>query len=436
MEQERDYQTVYFKDLLFSVAYHWKAVVILMLVGALIMGGLHFVAVLTSPDSLKPSISGEELTQREQVSQALADTNVRIETQQAYLATSPLMSIDPNQFYQATLTLYIHTDYKIYPNTVYQDPDSMPSILAAYQQILTDGDVINNIAEQTGLPGQYLDELIICTPVTSHPGILNITINAADEETAQLLLDLLTQVMEDSSSNIEDLTAEHTISIQSHTPILCADTNIADMQEAAYQRLTSLQDQKIAWQKQQTSLSFSGAEANLLLLIAIGAVIGIVLAIVIICISHIASSRVYSARTLKNRTGLRILGCAPSSENINFIDRRLRKLEGRSPSQELLSVAAAAIVNYCGDQERLLLVGQCSQPAGEQLLQLLKDSGIQASVCGSPLNDAEAMKALPDCTAAVLIEQCAVSRYGQIEQTMEIIRDHEKRLLGCVLLDG
>jgi len=437
MEQERDYQAVYIKDLLFSILYRWKVVVIAMIIGALIMYGLNVLDTVTAGSRPAKKIAGEEQTQREQIQQVLEDTDIRIETQRIYLSTSPLMSIDPNNFYQANLTLYIQTEYKINPGLTYQDPDYVPAILAAYQQILTDGDVLAKLAEETGLPGQYLHELITVNAITSHPGILSITINAADEETASKLLEMLKNEMVAAEPSIESLTdKEHTLLAQDHAPILCADTNIADLQKAAFQRLTTLQDQKIEWQKQQTSLSLSGSEANIVLVIAIGAVAAIVIAIVAICVFHIATGKVYSARTLKNQTGLRILGCIPGSRKADPIVRWFRKLEGRCTNPNQISVVTAMIANFCNDQEHVLIISHGNQQIQEQLVQQLKDSGIQATFCNSPLDDAAAVRAIPDCSAVVLLEQCNVSRYSQVEQTVEIIRDHNKALLGCVVLDG
>lgn len=434
MEQEREYQTVYIKDLFFAILYRWKVIIVAMLVGALAMYGFN---ALTADNLPAKKITGEEQTQREQIKQVLEDTDIRIETQRIYLSTSPLMSIDPNNFYQANLTLYIQTEYKIQPGLTYQDPDYVPAILAAYQQILSDGDVLAKLAEETNLPAQYLHELITVNAITSHPGILSITINAADEETASTLLQMLKIEMVAAEPSIESLTdKEHTLIAQDHAPILCADTNIADLQKAAFQRLTTLQDQKIEWQKQQTALSFSGSEANVVLLIAVGAIAAILIVVVLVCICHITTSKIYSARTLKNQTGLRILGCISSHRKKDPVVRWFRKLEGRCINPDQIQVVTAMIANFCNKQDQVLIMSQGNQQIQEQLVAQLNASGIQASLCGSPLSDAAAVRAIPDCDAVVMLEQCNVSRYSQVEQTAEIIRDHDKTLLGCVVLDG
>lgn len=437
MEQERDYQAIYIKDLLFSILYRWKIVVIAMIIGALLMYGLNVLDTLTASSRPAKKITGEEQTQREQVQQVLEDTDVRIETQRIYLSTSPLMSIDPNNFYQANLTLYIQTEYKINPGLTYQDPDYVPAILAAYQQILTDGEVLAKLAEETNLPGQYLHELITVTSITSHPGILSITINAADEETATQLLQMLKNEIVAAEPSIESLTdKEHTLIAQDHAPILRADTNIADMQKAAFQRLTTLQDQKIEWQKQQTSLNISGAEANPALVAAIGAAIGLVLAVVFICISHIANNKVYSVRTLKNRTGMKVLGCIKQPGKIGIFQRWLRKQEGRCSNDAHLSIIVAILQNYCGKNGRVMLTSSNSNLACEELLDALKAAQVPCTVHNCLLNDPAALRALPESDAVILLEQCNYSHHAQIDQTIQIINDEEIPLLGCVLIGG
>jgi len=251
-----------------------------------------------------------------------------------------------------------------------------------------------------------------------------------------MLLTLLTQIMEDNSDNIAKLTDKHTLSVQTHVPVLSADTNLADMQKAAFQRLTTLQDQKIEWQKLQTSLSLSGDEANPILLAAIGALAGALIVVVFICIRHVSSGYAYSVRTIKNRTGIKVLGCVKAPGKLGVMQRWLSKLEGRCVSEDHLQVMVALLQNYCEKNGKVMLTSSCCSIAAEELLQALEETKVPCVICDCLLDNPQALRTLPECDAVILLEQCGHSRISQIDHAMQIIGDEEIPLLGCVLIDG
>ena len=436
MEMERDTQTIFFKDLFFCLIRKWKPIVLFALIGAMLLGGMQIAQNKKAAAALNVPLSGEELSQREQVRQAIADTNTRIETQRAYLSSAPLMIIDPNQVYQSTLTLYVHTDYKIQPNVTYQNPDNRPAILTAYQQALSDGEVINHLAEETGLPSQHLHELFTFTQTISSPAILTVTISAPTEESAQLLLDLTHLAAADASASVADQTDKHSLSIQASQPVLRSDATIAEKQKQALQRLTLLQDQKAEWQKLQTSITITGDEASPLIHAVLGAVLGAFAVAAIVCIGHICSNKVYSERTLKNRTGIKVLGRAPSTDRHTKAGNWLRKAEGRVNNASAIDVIAANLRNTPIGYNGLLVVGSAPEADRALLRQALEKVEISFQDCGDLLTEPKAHDALSVCSAVVLVEKCNHSTYDDIEHVLEMISNQEKPVLGCVLLDG
>ena len=102
MEKEnRKEHTIYFKDLLFSILYHWKAMLIFGLVFGLVLGG---VALLDSSDTV--TLNSTSMTpEREVMVKQLEDTIKRNENyiaqQTAYINESILMQLDPYAAYTA-----------------------------------------------------------------------------------------------------------------------------------------------------------------------------------------------------------------------------------------------------------------------------------------------------------------------------------------------
>ena len=171
----------------------------------------------------------------------------------------------------------------------------------------------------------------------------------------------------------------------------------------------------------------------------IGGILGVFLAVCAIWVAHITGSRVYSARVLVSKTGVKVLGCIGVSGKGCAIDRYLRKAEGRSIADpaaqaELLAVNTA---NLCGNIRSLLVTGSAGEDRSILTAALAQAMpGVKITDNGSLLCCVEAVKALKDTDAVLMVEQCGISRYSDAALTAAAIRDHKKELIGCVVLDG
>ena len=151
-------------------------------------------------------------------------------------------------------------------------------------------------------------------------------------------------------------------------------------------------------------------------------------------VGHLASGKVYSARVLKDQTGLGILGCLPGKKR-NAIDRWLRKLEGRAQND----AAQAVAVNICNrtkDTQQLLLLGAYEESSLQPLVKALEDLGKVCTVCADPAQSAQSMNAIDQCQIAILVETCGLSTYENVIWEKTTIEQYSKLLLGCVVIDG
>ena len=98
MEQQKEPQMVYIKDLLFTVLYRWKAVLAVTLALALALGGLGFL--LTGNPSREELQKQESYnTQKAVYDQRIAALEKSVAERQAHLAQSLLMQLDPYNHY-------------------------------------------------------------------------------------------------------------------------------------------------------------------------------------------------------------------------------------------------------------------------------------------------------------------------------------------------
>ena len=168
----------------------------------------------------------------------------------------------------------------------------------------------------------------------------------------------------------------------------------------------------------------------------LGAIAGAAVVVGIAWVRHLAGSKVYSARTFKNRTELTVFTCIPSDKKRRGIDRFLRRKEGRQLEKAQASIAAATVSTYCGNNNRLMLAGNCDTQAWTSLVKELETAGLQVYCAGSLLENAEAIRQLPNYENILLVEQCDVSSYTNITKTICVTRELGRQLIGCVLIDG
>ena len=445
MEQERDLQVIFIKDLLFAALYQWRRILIAALVFAILLAGVAAVFQWknTSPAQPEQLQTEEDAYQKQKLLLETKRDHILklMDSQQTYNATSPLMLLDPCSVYKATVQLVVQTDYQILPGMTYQNPDNTDAILQAYAVHLKGEDILQSAAETLKLDTKHLSELILVEQKSGSIRSLAITVYFYNAEGAEQILSAVTNCVLAAKPQIEQAVGAHSINTVSSGVSEQIDLTLADKQTAAITRVDTLKKSLADIETQLSALQapvFSGngfSFKTILIFSVIGAILGAGLTACIVWVRHIAGTKVYSARTLKNRTGMRILACVPTADKQNPIDRWLNKLEGRSLDENQAVLAAAAIRNYCLSGKKVLITcdRDCTSPA---FTDAMEKAGVQAIFAGSLMQDAAAVEALPGCDAVVLLAKCGCTANDTIERSMELIADQDKQLLGCVLLGG
>lgn len=427
MEQEK--QVIFFSDLLFSALYRWKTMVAAALILALALGGFQF---------YQSSIGSKTVSQEAAASVAHSQNQIKIineniQSQQAYMDNSILMTMDPYNVSKITTDFYVYTDYQILPGMEYQNPDKTPAVLRAYKMLLHSQEALDSFCAATNLEPAYLPELITAEVITNS-NALNIAVRCPDMKTAQALTDAIVAYLESSKESVEKQITKHDTSVISSPSNSPVDLELAKVQTEAATRLTTLRQSLTDANTELKTLKNLASDAQAvspIIMAVIGAVLGVFLVGCWAVVAHLASDKVYSGRVLENRTGIRVLGAVPGTGK----HRLLRKLEGRAMECSM-DVIAMNIRNYCGGKTALLCLGSWNQEKKSALSEALKEVGITAAFEESPLHSAAALKALPEQEAVVLLVTCGKTRYSQTEKEMLLITDQDKPLLGSVLLGG
>lgn len=439
MEQQKESQMVYIKDLLFTVLYRWKAVLAVTLVMALLLGGLGLIlgsGAMSVEDAQKLEIYE---TQKLAMDQRITSLQKTVQERQLYLEDALLMQLDPYNHYEAQLTVSVQVQGD---ETGFVSAFAAQALLEAYRSVLTEESLLEQLAQILQQPSRYVSELIGATVPAIGTDTVTFTVKCNDGQTAAALAEAVKVHLEQYQGQIAQDLEPHTLSVLKSTAFATADTALAESQRVEMVRLADMITALTDARNKRTALVrpdvADGASKvkNTVILAVVGAFAGVFIMVCLLWIGHIGSGKVYSGRTLSNRTGVKVLGCLDSGSKRGPFQRWLRKLEGRADSADAALVATDIALRT--DAKKLLVIGSGSEAVRKALAAALKQAIPQAEIAeaASVLCCPEALKALAVCEAVVLVEVCGSSRYQSIRQQTEKIEDYGKQLVGCVLVDG
>ncbi len=457
MENTTGENVIYIKDLIFSVLHRWRSLVAAALALGLLLGGyrgLTGMQVLQDASQIAGAQESYEQaveaynTSYELQERVIAKVQEKLEQQQDYVDNSLIMAMDAYNYYQAHLVVYVSTDYRIQPGLAYQDPDMTPRILAAYRTRLNAPQAKSELAEIAGVEDKYFSELFT-VKVENEAQQISVTVIHPEQARAEKLLGQLKTIFTGNREEIASTVYAHEIAFLEGNASPVVGGTVAGIQDEALKRLDELQTQlkeaqsaldDITAPAAPVNTTLSGVVKKAVIFFVLGCVAGVFLMAVWAVFVSLISRKVYSAKALISRTGVKVLGTVAAEKSGNWIDRLLDRLEGRQSEspQVRMGLLARDVANRCSDV-KVLLVSGCGDPAGEDsfveaLRKAMPNTGVLH--CGSILHSCEAVDALGKADAVLLVEQCGSSNYLGVVEQCQKAEDYKKQLLGCILIGG
>lgn len=370
-----------------------------------------------------------------------------IEEQQKYLEGSILMNMSPYDVWEYKMVLFVKTDYQIMPDMVYQNVNYTNTILETYRTGLTNLEFLETVAQELGVEKQYLKELVT---VSVTENLLTLQVRADSETRAKEIMDQLMDGVEQMKRKIKAGIGNHTVSEVSRSLGSQVDLALLDTQKSQSDRLTTLNDSLEKKQDELEALEEPKAPSTSAMATVksgvkyavLGGVLGAFVVVFFVCVAFLMSDKVYSARELRNRYRVKILGTLPAvgDRKLFFVDAWLRKMEGRAYGKDAsveYGLIAANVCNYAANVRNILVIGT----AGDGQIQAVAESlagrlgEMNVTVGGNVLRDAQSLRKLPECDGVVLVEQCAASTYADVALELERARDLQKAVIGCVVFE-
>lgn len=449
MNQSKEYSEISLKDILFYILRRWKPIFAITASMALLLGG--FYALREYQASANPERTGEYLAEYQQYQEELAlhedrvaATQAKIDTLQDYMDHSILMQADYRNVYIAKATYYIDSDYKIMPESSYQDPDKTYTLTWYYQDFLQDYGVYEEIGRQVGIEAKYLMELI--SVQTVNDSSLALSVSHPYEQSARQIMEALQEKLYAVHGQLDTAVDEHTLTLMLNTCGVYVDESLKDSQQKVYDDMLAYQGSLIQQKQELNNLAEGGGPtapdvpAAFIKGCILGGISGGALAVAFLALRAFFSNRVYFSDGLVVHYNVPVLGSVMrSNKKPGAVSRWLRRLEGRleQNNEENIQFLAANILNHCGDAKKILVCSDISTAESR----LIADSlcgllpGIRFSAVGSLTREAGALKLLPNCDAVMLAVTGDKSRNKDIGKALSLIQDCGKPVIGFVFID-
>ena len=449
MNYENEDQVISLKTMAFSVLRHWRAVIAVALLLAVVLGGVRGIASLRQIQN--PQYCDQVM---ENYSKELEDYKAELERydfkldmlradisqQQNYMQHSVLMQADSRNIYVATVGLYVYA--------ADASADIAASIADTYRIVLLGSSRMDAMAEKLGMQARYLRELIELPDEDEHSPLLTLTIRHSTEEGARLILEQLFAELESMEAEVRQITCDHTAKLVFGGVSAEVDMGLAKLQEEENDRLEDYVDEMENYLKNHgvpqmpamPNLGMGMVVKDAVLFAALGGILGVILVVAWACAAYVLEDKVYSGEEIQGRLGIRLLGkIALSARKRTALDRWLDKKERRAefgdPSAGCM--AAMNVRNHGTPMQPILVSGSAEADAVASFVETLRSSlpELQILWYGSLLESVEAVEHLPDCGSVLLVECCKKSCYTAIAREAEAVRGMNKKLIGVVALE-
>lgn len=457
MDNQSYEQEIDLKDLMFAVFHKWRGIILTAVILGILFGGYKLAVGLTNREDAETvkkaqedyneSLEIYETTQR-LYQLDIESLGVQIQSQEEYLFNSVLMRLNPFHKNIASADIFVKADY----NTASTEGqplifDPVDPILSAYNSLIQNQKIQR--VEGVGAEGLYLNELVT-TQVNYEANVISIKTTYTDEEGAMALLTALLQYVQDEASSIQQELEDHEIVIMNQVSTVSTDDGLLDSQQRASGMIASLQktytDKKSALENLKaptppSALSITASLKSGIKYGILGGVLGAFLSVFCICVVFLMGDKLKSEKELKDRFGLKILGAfeqVTKKRAFAGVDRWLDRLEGKTSKKpaEVYEIMAANVRNYMEADRNIMILSSTTAEKTVEIAEELKKrlNGEEIHIGTGMGTSAETLRLLPEAGQIILVEERSVSKYGDIQNELDVIRSLDKYVIGCIVI--
>ena len=160
---------------------------------------------------------------------------------ETYNKASILMNINPFREFNASLQLYVSTDYKIIPELTYQDIDLSNRILRSYITYMVNGDMYQYILEHLSQPMElrYLKEILTVSADYDNR-MVNLSVRHVDANACEEILQYALLGVEEKKEGLVAAIGEHELNAINQSVYETVNLELDEWQKANRQYMLDL----------------------------------------------------------------------------------------------------------------------------------------------------------------------------------------------------
>ena len=473
-------RTIHIRDLFITICQRWRSLIVCLIIGAVVLGAYGWWTsgndTISSPEQAQ--MFGNRLgAERKGVIESYA-SDIYASTQQMiqqgqYNKESLLMKLDPFHLYVYELSYYINPAENDWSSS--QQSAVAHSYLSKLQESFL-GSKVTAVAEKDAYAEQidYYEStyLIRVDKEDLENGILTFRLYYPQEQTDGVAE--LTDALQKAKGKVQSDLGKHDLVLIGESGFNYADLNILYIQESNAKRISDLADQIATLEKLVT---VSDEQKYLDYLIAhpdtdtkgdtqkntattskrhldkkyiiIGAVLGLILAVIVIIIKYIASNAIRSTKEIEENFGLQILGSMEGNSPFyqkrktkldQWLRRKKNKTKDQLPAEEKAEVIAtkirieaekADLHNIC-----LAVDKKVFEDAGvlETLVDKIGDVP-SVKVIRNVSEQPDSLKGMAGMDGVVLVGQIDRSGFDDLKNICELCRSYSVKVIGSIIVE-
>lgn len=449
-------------DLFWSVLRHWRSILVAMLVLGILLAGYGALKeyqhltdekfVKEQQETYESELETYEL-KKKQLEKKLENLEEDLVRQEFYEKNAIMLLFDEYNVYMQTASFYINTGYEIAPELYYQNPNYTSVITNSYKSAIDRIDLDEIIAteenpELTTRNPISGSKKMLNTSVDAGNGILNITIYGDSEERTQQIYNAVKKVISVQETLLNQVIGEHTIDVLSEKSFVDIDTDFGSLQDSFDSKSESItqgiEETKRALEELEEPVNETPTKASVVKEGIKYGIIGIIIGLVLLggfyFVKLVLEDRLNSVEDIRRRYSFPVLGTLFVEPNGHKkADTLLANKLGmytKKTIEDQLQYIISNIQFYNKDNKRILLIGNCEteklNAIKEQIESVIPQIEFKA---GGNVNDnPEAINALSEKTAVILVEKWTKTSHRDIRQELKTISASNNANLGFIVV--
>lgn len=468
-EQEKE---INLKRLFYKALKHWRVAAVVGIASAVVVGGTKCTMELVKISD--PEIRMErqleyqgELALYQQegdlIRKEIDTIELSLIQQEDYNENSVLMEIDPYNEWRGSIDFYVETDWKIMPDSSYQNQNLANQIVRVYNTYITNGELYQYVIDRLDAPLEirYLREVLSGSADATN-FLIHFTVRGVTQEECQKLLALIEEGMRAKQTEILETVGEYELLTTNNVTYSQINYELEQSQKDNLQAVSDLntalatkQFEQLEWERAEKKIvapviSKLDAVKEGLKWAALTGTIAVVVIFVLYSLGYVLS------KLVQDRDEFDGWGCfvaeLPRSykkRSFQWVDRLVGKwflgnVQANEYETRLSAVAKqmgeAAKLSSQKTEPTLALVGDLPQ---EELVALATSmqkaksvTGVRFVVAGNPLLEAEAIESILTADDVVLVAKQEYTKKETVYQMREQVQGLKKALAAVVLTDA